>query len=96
MAKRKLKTKSKTTAPIPLVAVAASSGVNDGLDRVMTVTGRNTEGANPSVASFKIVQLGLRWEFEVEFNPETDDKEDEPGYSFFKTNDDEIFAVLKE
>lgn len=74
----------------------ASSGVNNGLDREMTVTGRTTEGTPIQVASFRIIQPGLRWEFEVEFDPKTDDQEDEPGYSFFETNDGEIFAVLKE
>ena len=96
MAKKKSKTKSKITTPVPLGVALASSGVNNGLDREMTVTGRTTEGTPIQVASFRIIQPGLRWEFEVEFDPKTDDQEDEPGYSFFETNDGEIFAVLKE
>lgn len=66
-----------------VVAPLAASGANTGFDRQMTVTGRTVEGSTVSVASFRIVQPGLREPFNTLANDE------------FQTSDGEVFGVLK-
>lgn len=83
MATKRVKKVSTTQPSVRAVAVV-SSGVNDGFDRTMTVTGRTTEETPIQVSSFRITQLGLR-------EPFLPADSDEP----FETADGEQFGVLK-
>lgn len=65
------------------VAPLATSGANTGFDRTMTITGRTTEGSVVSVASFRVVQPGLREPFTVSNGEE------------FQDANGETFGVLK-
>ena len=83
MATNRLK-KAKAEQPLSGGVAIAASGVNDGFDRQMTVTGRTTEGTPIQVSSFQIVQPGLREPFVPADSNET-----------MQTADGEDFGVLK-
>lgn len=88
MAKKRLKKRSlEVTESIQPLSAASPFApvVNDGLDREMIVTGRTIEGTPIQVATFKIVQLGLREEFIPDDSSEG--MQDSTG---------EIFGVMKE
>lgn len=84
MATKRVK-KTSTTQPSVREVAVVSSGVNDGFDRTMTVTGKITEGTIPLESSFTITQLGLR----EPFIPADSDE-------WFQDSTGSDFGVLKE